>query len=212
MCINANISVITFVISVVSSLLLINYGLERYKKENMIAGLFFIYISFMQILEYFIWVDINDIKWGANNIASQISAIFIFTQPIVLYLLKLIVLQPPKFNWQYAGVEFIFLLYVLYCYKNYIVFQKQKSCFPDKTTGLLYWSWLNYIDYIIYFSVFVFSIFIYIDFRYAIICSLWLFSLIDLSYYMVPKYYGTLFCFTAGFSPLLFLLWQILFM
>jgi len=212
MCINANISIATFAISVLSSIILIKYGLKKYEKENKVAGLFFIYISLMQIFEYFIWTDINDLYFNGNSIASQISALFIFTQPIILYFIKLFVYNPPTINWQYAFIESIFFIYVLFCYTKYQTTQQQKSCFPDKTTGLLNWSWINYMDYIIYFSVFVFSIFIYVDFRYAIISSLWLFSVLDLGYFITPKKYGALFCFTAGFSPLLFLLWQIFFM
>lgn len=212
MCINANISIMTFVISAISSVILIKYGLDKYKTENLIAGIFFIYISLMQLFEFFIWSDINDLIWGGNLIASQISALFIFTQPIVLYILKLLIIRPTPFNWAYAVIEVLFFIYVLYCFNNFMVLQKQKSCYPDKTTGLLNWSWLNYMDYIIFFSVFIFSIFIYIDFRYAIIASLWLFSILDLSYFIVPKYYGMLFCFIAGLSPLFMLAWQILFM
>jgi hypothetical protein len=212
MCINANVSIITFIISAISSIILIKYGLDKYKTENLIAGIFFIYISVMQLFEFFIWSDINDIIWGGNLIASQISSLFIFTQPIVLYIIKLIIIQPKQFNWAYAIIELLFFIYVLYCFKNYILLEKQKSCYPDKTTGLLTWSWLNYMDYIIYFSVFIFSIFIYIDFRYAIIASLWLFSILDLSYFIVPKHYGMLFCFIAGCSPILMLVWQLLFM
>jgi hypothetical protein len=212
MCINAEISILTFAISAFSSIVLIKYGLDKYKTENLIAGIFFIYISLMQLFEYFIWSDINDIIWGGNLIASKISALFIFTQPIVLYILKLIIIQPPKINWVYAIIEILFFIYVLYCFNNFMVLQKQKSCYPDKNTGLLVWSWLNYIDYIIYFSVFIFSIFIYIDFRYAIISAIWLFSILDLSYFIVPKDYGMLYCFVAGISPILMLFWQIFFM
>ena len=167
MCINANISIVTFIISAFSSIMLIKYGLEKYKTENLIAGIFFIYISIMQLFEYFIWSDINDLVWGGNLIASKLSALFIFTQPIVLYILKLLIIRPSTFNWSYAIIEILFFVYVIFCFNNFMVLQKQKSCYPDKNTGLLVWSWLNYMDYIIYFSVFIFSIFIYIDFRYV---------------------------------------------
>jgi hypothetical protein len=212
MCINASVSIITFAISVFSSIVLIRYGLDKYKTENLIAGVFFIYISVMQLFEFFIWGDINNILTGTNAITSQISALFIFTQPIVLYFIKLIVVKPATFNWAYAVIEGLFFIYVMYCFKNYMELQKPKSCYVYKTTGLLNWSWLNYMDYIIYFSVFIFSIFIYIDFRYAIIAAIWLFSILDLGYWIVPKYYGALFCFIAGLSPIIMLVWQLLFM
>jgi hypothetical protein len=209
---NATICVITFILSVGSSIILINYGLEKYKMENLIAGLFFIYISLMNIFQYFIYTDINDLVWNGNTIISQLSALFIYTQPVVLYLLKLLILRPPTFNWIYAVMESMFLLYAIYCFRNYTVLQKQKSSFIDKTTGLFEWSWLNYIDFIIYFSFMIFSIFIYVDFRYAILASIWLFSILDLSYFIVPNYYGVLYYFIAGISPILVLLWQLWFM
>ena len=208
---SAQLSLITFVLSVFSSIIMIWFGLEKYKTENLIAGIFFIYISLANLFQYFIWTDINDFTWSGNTIMSQISALFIYTQPVVLYIIKLAIIQPPNFNWIYATIESAFLLYALYCFSNYMKLQKTKASFPDKTTGLLEWSWLHYIDFIVYFSFFIFSIFIYVDFRYAILASIWLFSILDLSYFIVPNYFGALYCLIAGGSPLGILLWQRLF-
>lgn len=212
MCVNGYTSIITFFISVFSSIILVKYGLDKYKKENLIACLFFIYMSLIQILEFFIWSDINDIIWDGNLISSKISAFFVFTQPVILYIIKLFVIQPNVFNWSYATIEILFFIYALYCFNNFLTLQKNKSSFPDNITGFLNWSWFNYMDYIIYFTIFILSIFIYIDFRFAIISCIWLFSILDLSYYIVPKNYGMLFCFITAFSPLFVLIWEILFM
>jgi hypothetical protein len=209
---NANMCVAIFVISVISSLILINYGLEKYKIENLIAGIFFIYLSLMNLFQYFVWTDINDLVWNGNSVISQITAFFIYTQPVVLYLLKLFIVQPTAFNWIYAVIELMFLSYAIFCFRNYSILQKQKSSFPDKKTGLFEWSWFNYIDFIIYFSFMIFSIFIYVDFRYAILACIWLFSILDLSYLVVPNYYGALYYVIAAISPILVLLWQWIFM
>jgi hypothetical protein len=209
---SAHFSLITFILSVISSIILIKFGLNKYKTENLIAGIFFIYISLANVFQYFILDDINDLVWSGNTIMSQISAIFIYTQPVVLYIIKLAVIQPASFNWIYASIEALFLLYALYCFNNYSKLQTIKASFLDKTSGLLEWSWLHYIDFIVYFSFFIFSIFIYIDFRYAILASIWLFSIIDLSYFIVPNYFGALYCIIAGLSPLGVLLWQIMFL
>ena len=75
MCINANASLSTFIFSIIGSIILIFFGNKKYHKENLLTGLLFIYVAFMQIFEYFMWIDLDD-KKGYNKIATILAPLF----------------------------------------------------------------------------------------------------------------------------------------
>lgn len=52
MCFSEKLSFVTLVAGIVTSILLIYYGNEQYKKENLITGIFLIFVICMQLFEY----------------------------------------------------------------------------------------------------------------------------------------------------------------
>jgi hypothetical protein len=72
MCFNAPTSFLTFIIGIVSSLILINYGNKKFYLENHIFGIFNIFISFIQLMDFCFWIDLNN-KMGLNNIKDIIA-------------------------------------------------------------------------------------------------------------------------------------------
>ena len=75
MCFSKKSSLLTFIIGVIGSLLLIFYGNKKYVKENLIAGLFFIFVSFMQFFDYLMWSDIDN-KDGINHYSTLLAPLF----------------------------------------------------------------------------------------------------------------------------------------
>ena len=52
MCFSEKSSILTFIIGIISSILLIYYGSKKYAKENLIEDLFLFFTSFMQFFDY----------------------------------------------------------------------------------------------------------------------------------------------------------------
>ena len=84
MCYTKELSMSSFIFGIITSILLIKYGDEKYKSENKAIGIFFIYISFAQLIEYLIWSDL-ECKTGSNKFASQVGPLLINLQPVVFY-------------------------------------------------------------------------------------------------------------------------------
>jgi Na+/melibiose symporter-like transporter len=117
MCVNAEVSLSSFIIGVISSICLIYYGNKKFQKENLSVGIFFIYVSMIQLLEYFIWIDLDN-KKGLNKIISIIFPVIICSQPVVFYIIKSII-----FNKSVLWINLLIIYYILeaiFAYKSYL--------------------------------------------------------------------------------------------
>ena len=86
MCFSAETSLTTFLISILTSSILINSAKGRHKATIQIIGYFFIYIAVVQFLEYLMWIDLS-CSQGLNQFASMIIPYIVYLQPVVLFLL-----------------------------------------------------------------------------------------------------------------------------
>ena len=60
MCFNAEVSLFTFMLGTLFSIILIKYGNKQFKIENLATGIFFIFISEqLQFLDYYMEIDIR---------------------------------------------------------------------------------------------------------------------------------------------------------
>ena len=86
MCYSEKSSIHNFFIFIISSLCLLYFGNEKYKKENIIVGFFFIFVSFMQLFDYMFWIDLDN-KKGLNHIATLIAPFYliIYNQQYYFY-------------------------------------------------------------------------------------------------------------------------------
>jgi len=69
MCFSSQISILTFTIGTVFSLLLIKYGNPIFKKENLASGIFLVFISMIQGMDFLFWIDLKN-KLGINKITT----------------------------------------------------------------------------------------------------------------------------------------------
>jgi len=120
MCFSEKSSILTFIIGIISSILLIFYGNKKYSKENLITGLFFIFVSFMQFFDYLIWSDIDN-KDGINHYSTLLAPLFNYTQPNVLYILCESIYK--KYNIFYFLLNLIYFIYVMIKYIQFISYK-----------------------------------------------------------------------------------------
>jgi hypothetical protein len=92
MCISAYASSNSFLVNLISAICLIFYGNSNLKTYNLIFGLFAIYTSLMQVVDFGIWTDLR-CKIGTNKIASLLGPILVFLQPIMIFVIAYCVLN-----------------------------------------------------------------------------------------------------------------------
>lgn len=210
MCISANVSISTFIISIISSITLIYYGDKRFSTENTIIGLFFIYIAFVQILEYFMWSDIDG-KRGTNQVASLILPIYVYLEPLVLYNLQLWIYNI-SISLFALTVESLYIIYTCIQYYNYIIGEtKHLITQPDKNKTLN-WLWFsnNYFNVFIYFAIFTVSVFSFMPLNISLLLFIIGYGFFITSKLHIKEHYGSFYCFVSAFSPILFLLMETL--
>jgi hypothetical protein len=74
MCFNYKVSLFTFSLGIVFSLLLIHYGNKKYILENTVSGTFLIFISFIQLMDFLFWIDLKN-HLGINKITTILGPI-----------------------------------------------------------------------------------------------------------------------------------------
>ena len=198
MCISAETSITTFVVSLIGSTSLIYYGNPKYKKENLIVGIFFMYVVFMQLLEYMMWIDLDN-KRGWNQIASIVSPIFIILQPLFLLILKIIIHGFE--NLWVIGLNIGYFAYELY---SMIPYYYKEKMITEEDNGHLNWKWNKYFSQ--FFGVIMtINIFASSPFFYALLFFISGFSMFLFSYKLDVIRYNSLWCWIVGFIPFIML-------
>lgn len=128
MCFNYKVSLFTFTIGVVFSLLLIKSGNMKYNIENQISGIFLIFISCIQFMDFLFWIDIKN-KVGINKITTILGPILNVGQPIILYVIKYLYYKPniltlQNFNLPVAILNILYLLYFIIFYIHFLSNEK----------------------------------------------------------------------------------------
>ncbi len=200
MCFSKKSSLLTFLIGVIGSLLLIFYGNKKYSKENLIVGLYFIFVSFMQFLDYLMWSDIDN-KDGINHYSTLLAPLFNYLQPNVLFILCQNIYQ--KYNIFYFLLNLIYFIYVIIKYLKFI--SDKNNLITSVKYGHLYWKWKKDFDHPYYFLITIFNIFVYMPLLYGTI-----FIIVGLFTVLIAfKYFynntSELWCYFASFLPLIIL-------
>lgn len=207
MCFNAKVSMLTFVMGTVFSVLLILKGNKKFKVENLIFGLFLIVISMNQLMEYLFWIDLDN-KNGINKITSLLGPIINAGQPIILYLLKFLIIKPDVFSMKNFNLPF-FILNIAYLGSFLFSYYKylKGSKFITKQNGEhLMWPWLKYFDSKFYLVMFALNIFYLTNLKYSGILFGLTYFILYVSYKYFNNHIGELWCFLGSFIPLVFLL------
>ena len=152
MCFSSHASIISFFVGIFSSLFLILFGAHKFDKENIVYGLLFIFITFMQLFDYMIWIDLKG-TIGLNQFASIIAPIFNYSQPLFLYFLKNI-FYPGIWTTSDTALFLLNSLYlVVFLYGLSSYYSNEKMLTSNKQNHLV-WKWLNYLPTTFYLIIF----------------------------------------------------------
>ena len=204
MCYNAEVSLVPFVLSIMTSSLLIKNSKGKHKKTINIIGFFFIYIALVQGLEYLMWIDI-DCQNGLNIIATKIIPYIIYLQPCILfYIATIFEKKQPPLLWVINVIYSIIVIFILYNKTNII-------CSKPGGNGHLQWNTkFTYMPIFIicYLGLAIINIFSVLNLPYA----LFTFAILTISYlysyYYIYESIGEMWCFFGALLPILILLFK----
>ena len=147
MCWNKDVSINTFLFSIfVLVLIIYNNNYTQYKIDevnNIFAYIFLLSFILMQLIEYFLWQNLNDKFY--NKILSFFAACLIFIQPVA----SIFVIKNIK---ERNLLLFIYLLFAL----SYSLYSLMNTKFTTSVAknGHLKWDWINqhntHIGYLFY--------------------------------------------------------------
>jgi hypothetical protein len=200
MCFSATSSGYNFLIGLVGSFLLAKYGSPKYSENNLIYGYFFFYIILMQLFDLIFWLNQNPSS-KINSIFTYIAAAVVYTQPTMLYLLKILI-KKPKFDNntdKFYLIANIIYLFVVLAY--YISFTKDKPIITLKKGNHLKWKWTDHANFM-YFILFILNIFYLSNIKYSIMIFLFIFGSLLVSYKLFYNYVGEIWCYLAALAPI----------
>ena len=205
MCFSANVSLFTFIIGIIGSILCISLG----EIMDVVLGLFLGFVSFMQLIEYLLWK--HQICDNYNKLLSIIGMILNHAQPIVLGIILLLVSKQNQYN-KYI-IFIIMFIYLIFCifYSNLFLQNINNQCtIKDKKTKHLDWKW-NVQEYgFFFYSIFLLSFILLFIYGmptlkqgiYLAFFILILYLTTLLFYY--TKHVGSMWCFYTAFVPIIY--------
>ena len=204
MCFNDKVSLFTFSIGIIFSILLIQKGNEKYSLENKVSGIFFMFISLIQFMDFLFWSDIHN-TFGINKITTIIGPILNVCQPTILYLIKYFYFQPDvlsfkHFNFPIAILNVLYFGYFISTYTNFLTNEKLLTTVKN---GHLKWPWIKYQNPNYYLILFAINIFYLFNFNYAVTLFFITYLFLFLSTTFFKYNAGELWCFFGSFIPLI---------
>jgi hypothetical protein len=198
MCYNRNVSLIAFSMSMVFSGFLIIYGNPVFRAENLIAGLFLMFVAGIQFMEFLFWIDLHN-KIGINKLTTIIGSLFNIGQPILIYIIKILVLRP-TFHFDYVTIlNLIYLVHLLYVYSRFLYNGPLTT--SSISNGHLSWPWLKYANREFFLLMFAINIFYLTDFAYSMAMFSIVYAILALAIVFFPKNVAEFWCFMSASVP-----------
>jgi hypothetical protein len=207
MCFTASTSLLTFIIGIVGSIALIKFGNPKYKSENLVFGIWSIFIALIQLMDFLFWIDLKN-KYGINYILTLFGPWINTLQPVIFYLVKYIYFKPTISleNWNinniYAILNFSYFINFIMIYWNFI---NESKLTTSTKHGHLNWPWINYSNKIFYIILFALNIFYLTNFNYSLMVFIITYTFLILSYYFFRYNVGEIWCFFGAFIPIILL-------
>ena len=150
MCYSKELSKTSFIFSIVSGLALIKLGNKKSLNTNKAIGFFFMFVSLMQLIEYFIWKDL-DCNKGMNRLASIFGPILNHLQPIVMLgIFNYFTESNGTISKEILlGTNSLYLIYVFNKYKQFLE-NKNNLCVGLNNENHINWTWKQDFNYGIY--------------------------------------------------------------
>jgi hypothetical protein len=153
MCYSKDLSLASLSFGIFASLILIYFGNKQSSSTNKTIGYFFLFVTLMQLVEYFLWIDM-DCTNGFNKFGSLIGPILNHLQPIVLLIIATIFLEPSNLISPNIIIpsNILYLIYICYQYIKYIS-NSSNLCIKKNDCAHLDWTWKKDFNYIFYFAI-----------------------------------------------------------
>jgi hypothetical protein len=208
MCFTKNLSLTSFLFGIFSSVMLILFGNKDYYYANLAIGYFFIYVTLMQLVEYFIWSDLK-CKNGLNKFASITGPLLNHFQPVIALILFNIYLKSNNIipNNVLFILNIIYIIYVFYIYFIYIQ-KKENLCVGLNKEKHLDWNWKYSFNYVIYWIIILINVINYINNINVLLFSIISVLFFIISYYNFHYNIGELWCLMVTGVPLIILFIQ----
>lgn len=203
MCYSKKLSLQSFAFGIMSSLLLIYYGNEKSSKTNITIGIFFMFVSIMQLLEYLLWSDIECTN-GQNKFASTVGPLFNHFQPVVLLVLSSYYLQSNGIisNDLLILINILYFSYVMHQYYNYVS-NKKNGCVKLNEQKHLDWNWKYDFNYFWYHMIMIINITNFLNNKNLIASIISSYVLLLISINKFNKNIGEFWCLMVTGVPLL---------
>jgi hypothetical protein len=199
MCFSSKSSLFTFIFGIISSILLIYFGNKKFNKENIVFGLYFIFVSFMQLFDYFFWNDLDN-KNKINEKITLIAPLFNYIQPLFLFIVKSIIYKNTKLSF-FSIINFLYIISIYLDYNKFL--KNEKNKITKIKENHLFWPWKKYLNIYFYFILSTLNVFYLTNFKYSlIIFILGTISLI-ISHFYINYSVGEIWCFFVVLIPLI---------
>jgi hypothetical protein len=204
MCYNSTVSLIAFSSSMLFSILLIIYGNPVFRLENLVSGTFLMFVAGIQFMEFLFWIDLHN-KIGINKVATIIGSLFNIGQPLLIYIIKVLVLRP-TFPVTFDSVTILNLLYIIHLLYVYSRFLRNGPLTTSTiTNGHLSWPWLKYANKEFFVVMFAINIFYLTDFSYSLAMFSIVYAILALVIVFFPRNAAEFWCFMSASVPAIIL-------
>ncbi len=202
MCISKNLSLASFTVAIVSSILLLKFGNAP---ENRVIAYYMMFVGLMQLVDFGAWADLSCTS-GLNKVSSILGPLLNHIQPLLFmalayYYLKSSSIIPDKLL---VTLGIIYFGYMIYKYWMYIY--DNNLCIRKDSLEHLVWHWANNYNYSGYHLLFLFAIINFYKYSGLLVFYLVAYILFQLSIS------GEIWCFLVTGIPFINLLVQRLLM
>ena len=158
MCFSQNLSLAAFCFGILGSVLLLHFGNKKSTSTNKTIAYFFIFVALMQLVEYFLWADIN-CSTGFNRLGAIIGPLLNHLQPIVLLILASLFLKSANIISSniLITINALYFCYIIYQYYKYIT-NTSNLCVKTNSQNHLNWTWKKDFYYAFYILVLLVNI------------------------------------------------------
>ena len=213
MCYTKEYSLAAFGFGILTSIMLIYYGNEKYAQTNKALGYSFMFISCMQLIEWLIWNDVGCVGvgkfgFGLNKLGSLLGPIFNHTQPLIILGFALGYIGKPD-TISYNTIDFFVIPYSAYLgYKFAQYISESNMCTSTNSSNHLDWAWKHFFNYGAYHIMILFIVFIYRHDINIVIFGIVSYILLLVSIYNFDANIGEFWCLMVTGIPLVNLFCQ----